>query len=363
MRRTFSFLALMCLGLTSARAWAQDSQCKTDADCKDGFKCEVVGMSGCAGAASPDGQEAPPPPDCKSQEFKACVPPPPPPCDPAKPDSCADGEKCVTYTWQNCPPTADMPCRSDDPNSCKPLPEPEDCKEETQSVCVPAHQAPCKVDSDCGPAGFTCEDIETCDCGGVARPEPSTDEGGQEPPADFKCECKPSGEKHCVLKEIPCGDDGSCPGDLVCSNDGQGSGTDGGAPRNVADPAAPAICKTQDDGREICEDPGFTVPAPKPVCLPKDGYYAFSQGASSQGADGAVPPYVTRNFAGDNVAKETAGKGSGANKAGSADEKDNASTSGDDQASGCSVPAGGATSSLSLLSLLALALFARRRRR
>jgi len=79
MRRVTLAVAFFCLNLGAARAWAQNAECKTDADCTDGFKCEVVGVMGCAGAAWSDGQEPASLPNCEEQESGlACHPPPRP---------------------------------------------------------------------------------------------------------------------------------------------------------------------------------------------------------------------------------------------------------------------------------------------
>jgi len=164
---------------------------------------------------------------------------------------------------------------------------------------VPAYQAPCKVDTDCGPAGFTCEDIQTCDFGAV-EPQPDEPAGRLSARDRFsKCVCKPTGEKYCT-EGIPVATIGSCPADwsvtirvMRDSCDDRrlapAEGSEGGAPR--AGGAAPAICKTQDERQGDLRGSRFLLAPPRPMCTPKDWLYAYAAGA-----DGTAPPYVTRNF-------------------------------------------------------------------
>ena len=225
------------------------SECDTDADCPNGFACDVVGSMGttCVCAEGEDdcdcGEES-----TTTEEWKACRPMA---CE-ADAD-CGEGLACHLYEM-DCPPTLSIPvpdCPPDNPdcNKDKPTepPKGDDCEPITKGICGPVWIGACETAADCGP-GFDCAAVEICECSGssgsaptpVPGPTPDPDDGdsdggSSDDPSptptpgsggsgkadesksdddgdddDEDCDCKPSDESYCKLIETACETDADC---------------------------------------------------------------------------------------------------------------------------------------------------------
>jgi MYXO-CTERM domain-containing protein len=255
-----------------------DQECSTNDDCDNGWVCEVVGGTACAGVACPDGETCPQPPPCDPQEIKACVPPPPAPC--TSDADCGDGLVCVTYDTTACPPLAQPDCP---PNTDCPPPEPVDCQSATQSYCVPAYFAPCQTSDDCGP-GFDCVEGDICGCaaGGTGTVAPGdtgsggtgSSGGGSAGGGDSgsgstvpDCTCEPSGDLYCQLQDLPCTQNADCPDGFICQ----------------ALPAPSVPCSyNADTGETVCDTPTTDNQS---QCVP-DGWDRWVGGApAASGSD------------------------------------------------------------------------------
>lgn len=332
---------------TSALAAPEGSTCTATTDCDSGLLCEVVGASGCAAPACPPGEPCEVP-VCEPSVLMACVKPPCTvdadcgagmacvkldagcACSPGTDCACPDetftmcqpkectadadcggaGLECITQEWQDCPVSMGMPCEEGKP--C-PAPDPAECKTQSQSFCAPPYMGACSVDADCG-ENFTCVEDQLCACSGSASRDPST------PPVE-ECSCEASGTKYCQPKEIPCGPEGTCPGDWTCV---------GGATPDIA-----------------CA-PGAECPLPEPspsLCMPP-----VWGGVMYRGQDESGPAYALS----DGSAPVPA-KASGAGVESSSESSDEG---------GCQVALGANPGSAGLFGLLALAglTLARRRR-
>lgn len=204
--RIASLAAGLLVSLSSS-AFAQSGDCSTDADCPDSYSCDIIEYDACPPCV--EGEECPP---CETGTSSTCTPPPPQECSADNP--CSGDDVCVTYTFESCSGSSTVPvCPPDE--DCEPQPEPEEpeCTSETESYCVPPYLAPCQADADCG-GGFTCEDIEICQCSSDGAPGP--DEPEPTDPPESNCTCEPLGEKYCQLIEVECTTDADCAGDLTC---------------------------------------------------------------------------------------------------------------------------------------------------
>ena len=213
-------------------------ECSADADCPTGFTCEAEEIGVCSACA--DGEMCEP--SCTTEVYSYCSPPPPTPC--AADSDCGEGDVCVSYTYETCGDIAigAPTCAADEPCPEPIMPEPMECESITEAYCVPKYFAPCQVDADCG-GGFTCEQSEICGCSGGAPDDPSLPDMGSTEP---DCSCAPSGDSYCRLIEVECATDADCASGLTCQ-DGygetsvvdpdDGSGTD---PMPSPDPA-PAV--------------------------------------------------------------------------------------------------------------------------
>lgn len=345
----FSWACLM----VAAPAMAQDSECNADADCTNGFTCQVVGAYDCAKPepAPGDGDSVDEPVDCGSGEIKMCVPPPPSACDPAQGNAdCGSGLVCVTYTFEECsgggrddaPPCSMV----DEQNGTCPEPEPVEpptCQSKAESLCVPKYLAPCQADADCG-GGFTCvaEEICTGSCSTSPVDGDSVDEpdGSEEPNCTETCTT--SSQKYCQLQEVECTADADCATGLICES------------FNVP---SEEVCTVSDDGSEpVCMS--SQPAADKSYCVPPD-WRQWYWGPES--ADHDAPTANPR----DSLAGSTGNNGWEIVDAQAASANDGAASTDAEADGGCqAVGAGqaGSTAALSLLGLLGMMGWRRRRR-
>lgn len=210
MKRTMLWASMTTLFLFASPAFAQSGgQCASDADCPDGFVCETSTYEVCTDCAPGTDCTG----GCESRSESYCVPPPPPSCDANNP--CAGDDVCVTFTFEECSGGSVAPCPADPDEPCDqpdPAPEPDDsCTTSSESYCVPPYMAPCSADADCG-AGFTCEDVEVCQCSGGGP----TDPDGTDPMPDGSCSCEATGDSYCELVQTECTSDADCSADLTC---------------------------------------------------------------------------------------------------------------------------------------------------
>ncbi len=271
-------LGIILLSATDAAAQA----CETEADCPQGFVCEVVGGSDCAGVACAEGEVCPEPEPCVSEEIRECVPGP---C--VSNDDCGEGLECMTFSGEECVAT-DVACAEG--MECE-APEPV-CEPFSESYCVPEWVGPCEADADCG-EGFKCVASEICECSaGAAVPtEPASDplpDGGTPEPVPVPepvCDCQPTGDKYCEPDDIACEADADCPDGWTCEASSAGS----------------LPCADPGDGSDpVCPDP---VP-PTYACAPpywgaiggaarssdESGSYLTATPVAEAGQDGESDP-------------------------------------------------------------------------
>ena len=326
--------------LLSSSALAQfESECDVDADCEQGFACEVTGGGGSCSASECDEFGNCTPGVCETFEFRSCVP------GPCSDDSdCSEGMVCHTSSYTTCTDPARI-CEGGE--DCSDAYEPPSCEEHSESHCTPRHQLPCTADADCG-EGFRCIEERWIECSGGGTGGGSTNGGvtggvnGWDgapmpvPPAEgegpddepYECEEKPSGYFYCELLELPCETNSDCPSTMecqesypVCTGGGSfGGGTTGGntgfggatpdggtevvgetydlgeLPPDFPDPyqedSDPALYEDEKGDWEAREDAVCGIPegVPAKVCRPPyyygGGYYGGGTTGSNSGAGG-----------------------------------------------------------------------------
>ncbi len=269
-RLSMTLVVPFALVLMAGTANAYD-ECDSDADCIDGFVCEVVGGSTCA-VICPAGEECYEDPECEPAELSICVPGP---C--RSDDDCAEGLRCLEVEYGgDCPVTP--PCEEGE--EC-PEPDP-DCGEViTESFCLPPWIAPCETDAECG-EGFECVPDEICTCSGSSGepdpdpeprpdpedPDPEPDPGDpddDDPEDDPDCTCEPTDESYCRPREIDCTDDSECPEGWTCEE-------------------IPSVypCWVDEDGVEHCDEPPES--GTEGMCMPP--FFDDIGWGASAGGDG-----------------------------------------------------------------------------
>lgn len=319
--RIATLTAGLVISFTSI-ASAQSGECTVDADCPAGYTCDIVDYEACPPCV--EGEECPP---CETGSSSTCTPPPPQECDADTP--CSGDDVCVTYTFESCTGGGSVaPCDPDD-EACemgRPQPDEPECTSETESYCVPPYLAPCQADADCGD-GFTCEEVEICQCSSDGAPM----DGSGDEPVEPECSCEPLDEKYCKLIEVECDVDGDCSGDLTCQE-------------IFADEAPTIACA-----------PGEECPEPEPV---DPTSYCAPVGYDYYGTDVAAGNY-------DEVVEEASGREGEVTSSERSEffPVDGSPSDGDSKRdpSGCTTAAGGGAGG-SLL-LLALGFLGLRRRR
>lgn len=299
-------------------------ECTVDADCPTGFSCESINVGVCTDCdpADPNCVSG-----CTSESYSYCEPPPPTPC--TSDVNCADGEVCVSYSYEVCSGTA-VACAPNEP--CENVEPVEECETIKEAYCVPPYVAPCQADADCGP-GFTCEAYEMCSCSGsTGVPVDGTDPEGDVRPTEPDCVCEPSGENYCQVIEVECTTDADCADGLAC--------VAGGGDTIVPEPLDDS---TDPDGGTVEPTPVDPAPAVS-YCLPPGySYWGGPTGDSAIAAEAGIEGDA--NFAGsDRVSWGTDANGGTKGEA----------------SGGCATVGGEAT--LSLLGLMGLFGWVRRRR-
>lgn len=347
-------------------------ECKADADCGDGFKCEKP-LTGGTGVDCPPGADCPQPEpapdpatitgtcvelpktctvdaDC-GQPYLKCDAAPPPPVACAEPAPAPDGSG-------GAPPAT--------PDCMQPAPDPNAPKYCSFSPIA------CAADAEC-PADWACTAKVTT--GGTDCAVP-TCPAGQECPAPADCTSTPGETKtYCEPKKVDCVDNSACPSGWTCevvggsgcastgsAGTGTASGSSGGTPTPV--PPAPGDCMPTE--MKQCIPPGIrgaygggSLGAPQAA--------GDANGAGSPTAGGAGPKGPGSAESGASGAGGSTGSStsSGSNAAGSSSTAAPAA-SGDGASSddgGCSVAHGAASTwplALALSGLLAR--IARRRK-
>ena len=362
--------------LTAAAGTAYADDCASDEDCPTGFACEEFAETCVDAPPCLPGEECPEPEPCGDSVSYECVPAPVACSDDS---DCTDDWECFTFTYEECSgggstepsPVPPEPGEEPDPGGDDAPDEPGDdrpdedgpddeweCETVSESYCAPPYIGECETDSDCG-EGFTCVEIEECECGGssgsgssgssggvpepVPSPEPDDpgsddeeepdhgedDPDGSEDDGDREdddwgddCGCWGSGSYYCEPAEIECESDDECPADWTCESWGV----------SVSTP-----CWEDEDGEVICvDDP---VEESHSRCEPP-GWGAWGgAGGDFDDARGGVATSAAEESAEDPLPFAAAPSGGDA---------------------GCSTAAGGAGAA-SLFSLFGLLGFRRRR--
>lgn len=363
MKKLF-LLVLLCS--FPASAWALE--CQTDADCSDGYYCEMLPCT-CAMPACEDGAECPEaecepcPGECVAEATSTdtgwttgeCT---------ADAD-CPQGFACVETTYGYCggaipdcePCTCaceeGQPCNCED--ECPPCEtsEPPECSEGTIMVCEYQPQT-CAADSDCA-EGFECVAQEACtsydscvSCACPVCPEGETCEPCDCPEVPDECVGVPSEPvcetlgSYCVPKQVECTQDSDCPDDWSCTA------------MPVACPAIACDCVcpegTDCDCTEECPVSECDESS-KAYCLPGGWYEAGFSDAAALGSDTFMDKGVTE--AANTHTEEPTVEPSDTDT----DSDGTAQTGTDGSSSGCAAMPNAAAST-SLLALLSMALLA-----
>jgi uncharacterized protein (TIGR03382 family) len=251
MRLTLQLTALAIPFFAATGALAQDIPCTSDADCGEG---QICALTDCAQPCDTDVDPNCEPTDCGTGVTCIDIGEPPPPNCTADAD-CAEGERCITETFETCVDTG-CACPDGDPAcECPPPPPEGECATETFSYCAPPWAAACDADADCG-AGFTCELLEVCACSGGGGSEGAPDADPAAPPAE-ECVCETATEGSCVLERVECESAADCLEGFECVDEGS-AGT----------------CSVSEDGTVSCDEPAASAS----ICVPP----AFTNGPEAE---------------------------------------------------------------------------------
>jgi MYXO-CTERM domain-containing protein len=348
-----AFLASSAALLFAGAANAGQS-CAADAQCPNGFSCQVVGGTACAGYACPPGVPCPPQPPCEPMDIKECRP------GPCTTDAdCATGMVCFSETQRDCPPTAGGAPSCPPGVTCPaqpPEPAPAPCTTTTVHQCVPRYALPCTLDINCGD-GFTCVP-DQCGCavsGGTgggfggsagAGTDPSVPAPEPTPPPD--CSCPAPTTSHCEPRQIVCTTANNCPSQWSCVATRTGGGTCAGEAPTPGNPNPPPPVCTPD-------------PVPPNYCMPP--YYDLGFGSSADQGSGTFGSAGSGAGATSGEgAPQAPGTGTGGTT-GTDHKASAAGSSSSNDSGGCQMSASHTGSSASaLLALLGFVGLARRRR-
>jgi MYXO-CTERM domain-containing protein len=306
--------------MLTAAPLAQAQDCKTTAECPQGFVCELTPVTQPQPApapACPPGALCPvvdPVPIAKTAAVSGSCRPGP--C--TKDSECGPTQVCHTETISSCSGggTKAVACA---PNTkCDPPAPvaPPVCTETTVSTCAFKWQLPCNADADCG-AGFTCMPSVTGSCSGssgttgsgtvtpgttgTATPGTGASAPGQAAPLPpDSCTTTTSFPGYCQPKATTCTANTDCPADWTCvtaptpvtreigapANSGGTSAAAGssGATPPTTDPALPVPPATD---IKVCESPygygtGTRIEAPT-ATAPKAGGTGGTTGSTAGG--------------------------------------------------------------------------------
>jgi hypothetical protein len=301
---------------------------------------------------------------------------------------CAEGFVCEIHERRLCDET-DVPCSSETPEDECPKPEPTQCETETITQCTPRWAAECEDASSCGP-GFACVEQINRECSGSSPSDPGAggaggDEGGGSgfaPPPDAGVETDPlppdngcteegSGIFVCELQHVSCETNADCQAGLSCQDSPvtsgctrpaappeEGSGSGGADGAGIDAGAADGDQPSDDAAPEPCE-----TPAQERICAP-DGYFEYGGGrgdvdydgvAGSDDEDGEAAPQSPDDGDGDNNSG-TGGPTSGMEPT----ESDDGTAM--EESSGCRAAGSAQSSSLALIALALAGLVSRRKK-
>ena len=233
----------LCLNYPSGGGFC-GIRCGSSADCPRGSQCFNVGNgSQCVGVDSAGD------PSC------AAEPEPEPGC---RADAdCDDGEVCRGGECESAPP----PVGSDPKELGEACSRNDECASNTcvatpgGSVCSESCDA--RRPTSC-PEGFYCDRAAagTCDTGVCIAGDPGRGDAGDTCAADTDCVSLSCNGGRCTVPCTP-GEEGTCPGSLVCQTSGSGCGVCGeaggvGAPCDVNEDCDARMCTQLPEGAPIC---------------------------------------------------------------------------------------------------------------
>jgi MYXO-CTERM domain-containing protein len=382
LRLLLSALSLAGATLTaSSAAFALD--CKADADCGQGFFCELAPTVSTSPGCAPGANCTTPEPAPAAATTGTCQ---------ASPLSCASDADCPEYL--TCASSGDYACAAPSCPAGQNCPAPD---------CTPPANAPktcqvrsrtCQADADCY-GNFQCVITQ----GGVACATPACPPGAPDCPAT---DCPAPGtpapsQGYCEPKEITCAADSDCPTDWACvefdettcsgsagttTPPSMGTGPASSASGGMATPPAPPPPTPPSGGGTGTSgsggtgtsgtgtgtsDPGTSCTQKVTrLCAPK-GYVAASGGRATDLASpevaGSTGGGATKGHQGSSASAVGAPGASGAGSAGT--NAASGSTGSDDSGSGCSVGGAGRSGGSGAFALAAVGLAAwlvRRRR-
>ena len=256
---------LFTLGAVFLAPSAHAQEACGETTCEAGYVCQEFA----APCPLIDCGDAPDCAPCAAEPYHACTPAP---C--TDDTQCGDYMVCATHQQSVCP---DVACADDE---CK---RELDCSTVEHQECTPPWMLPCEADVDCS-EGFTCEQQQSCSCGGSepssgATPEdrvsgaPAAGEAMDLPLLEANCECVPSELTHCQQQQIVCDGDADCPEHWSCQDNPNG------------------VCwRDAESGESECE------PAdPARLCMPPGQHWGMAgdtvltTGEADPAADEAVP--------------------------------------------------------------------------
>jgi MYXO-CTERM domain-containing protein len=365
--------------MLTAAPLAQAQDCKTTAECPQGFVCELAPAPPPEPApACPPGALCPvtdPAPTTKIAAVAGFCRPAP--C--TKDSECGPTQVCHTETIASCSGggstgVACAPNTKCDPPA--PVPPPV-CTETKVSVCAFKWQLPCSADTDCG-AGFNCMPSVTGTCSsGTGTATPGTTGSGSAgtsgtaapgtaaaapavavPVPPGNCTTTTSFPGYCQPKATMCTVNTDCPADWMCV----------AAPTPVtSDPARPTSGGTGGTagatGGAVPPSTTPVPPAPGPAPVPADTHVCQSPYGYGIGQGSSTPSDPKGGGAGGTTGTSTGGGTAGTTSGGTPPRAEDTSS----PKAGCAIatgaPGAGAPLMLGSLALLGLALARRRRHR
>lgn len=399
MKPLVALAAFGCLGLAGTAAFAQT--CTSDADCMQGFTCQVAGVV-------IDNAPCKPGTDCLNRgvsgstgttsTVSSCQPAP---C--ATDSDCGADMVCYAQSSTSCSGSGGRPACSPDSKSCDPTPvTTEACITTTSSACVFRWQRPCNADADCG-AGFVCQPEESGVCSG-GTPSGGSGSGsgvggntggptmtGPNMPADLppsSCTTITSFPGYCQVQVTSCIVDADCPAHWQCVDvpvavpiaaPAAAGGSAGGADVAVTGAGDAAGTAPPPNPGKVCSSPYFS-----PVGTKGDGSGSGAGGYTGETPTSGTPPPSpggsvdsSTGTGGTTAGPSHSGSGgsqggtmasgtvAGGGSNGATGNRSGSASDTTSSAGGCSVNPGRAASGapLALLALVGLGMVTRRRQR